>query len=152
MILDTIDNFSTYVAMHPHFTDVLAIVRRDGLGAFPLGRSDINDAGAFVLVSEYETRAEAEGFIECHKRFIDIQILLKGNARVGIAPAAECSVTQAYDAEKDFMKLGGAVEYFGLLPGKFAVFFPQDGHMPNVTAGEKPVGVKKIVFKIPVLK
>ncbi len=148
MILDKLSNFATYENLHPHFADVRSALNR--LAGFPVGRSDLNDKGAFVLVSEYQTRPEAEGFIECHEKFIDIQLLLSGRERVGIAGADECSVSQAYDGEKDFMKLAGKVEWFELVPGRFAVFFPQDGHMPNVTAGDAPVAVKKVVFKIPV--
>ena len=109
MILDKIEHFSTYINLHPHFQDVQALFNRHALSELPMGRSEINTQGAFVLVSEYQTRDESAGFIESHKQYIDIQLVLAGAERVGIAPVEECTITQEYDAKTDFMKLSGKV-------------------------------------------
>jgi YhcH/YjgK/YiaL family protein len=149
MIFDRLDNFPLYLPLHPHFADVLAFLGQGEPAALPPGRHEVNDQGAFVLVSEYTTRPLAESFIECHRSYIDIQLLTHGAEGVGICSRAACRELP-YDAEKDFLKLEGATDRLTLKAGSFAVFFPDDGHMPMLQLGDQSEPVKKLVFKIPV--
>ncbi|MDD3155663.1 MAG: YhcH/YjgK/YiaL family protein, partial [Victivallaceae bacterium] len=60
------------------------------------------------------------------------------------------AVTQEYDAKKDcafyaYNPAGGTI--LTLTPGVFAVFFPNEGHMPCLAVGS-PATVKKVVVKI----
>jgi len=151
MILDKIENFKTYAGIHPQFADVLRYMEENPLQKLPVGKHFINNDGAFASVSEYETRLPADGFIECHRKYIDIQVVALGEEMVGVVPLVDCKPLD-YDEVKDFQKLEGEVDYVGLKPGMFAIFFPQDGHMPNTRIGKDAVKVKKIVFKIPVIQ
>ena len=104
-----------------------------------------------VIVSEYETMRVNESGYEAHKRFIDIQCVLKGEERVACLPIECMRETKPYNNEKDaafystVLKL--QTSYLSLYPGYFAIFFPQDGHMPQLCADE-PRMVKKIVVKV----
>lgn len=148
MIFDRLENFPLYLPLHPHFADVQTYLQTCEPDALPVGRHEVNERGAFVLVSEYVTRSLAESFIECHRHYIDIQLLTRGAEGVGI-----CSRSSGrelpYDAEKDFLKLEGATDLLTLRAGSFAIFFPDDGHMPMLQLAAGPKPVKKLVFKIP---
>ena len=104
-----------------------------------------------VIVSEYKTMRVNEYGYEAHKRFIDIQCVLKGEERVACLPIECMRETKPYNNEKDaafystVLKL--QTSYLSLYPGYFAIFFPQDGHMPQLCADE-PRMVKKIVVKV----
>jgi len=149
MIIDRLDNFPLYLPLHPHFADVWRFLQKSDPDALPAGRHEVNEGGAFVLVSEYLTRSVDESFIECHRNYIDIQLLTRGAEGVGICSLATCRELP-YDAEKDFLKLEGRTDQFSLTPGTFAIFFPDDGHMPMLQLADGPGPVKKLVFKIPV--
>jgi len=149
MIFDRLENFQLYLPLHPHFADVLAFLEGRDADALAVGRHEVNDGGAFALVSEYVTRPVAESFIECHRRHIDIQMLTRGAEGVGICSRSACRELP-FDEEKDFGKLEGRTDRLTLEAGFFAVFFPDDGHMPMLQLEESPTPVKKIVFKIPV--
>jgi YhcH/YjgK/YiaL family protein len=149
MIFDRLDNFPLYLPLHPHFAEVWAFLKESDPDSLPPGRHEVNTRGAFVLVSEYVTRPLAESFIECHRNYIDIQLLTRGAEAVGICFRSACRELP-YDAEKDFLKLEGPTDRLTLNLGSFAVFFPDDGHMPMLQLAEKPAEVKKLVFKIPV--
>lgn len=149
MIFDQLDNFPLYLSLHPHFADTWAFLKTHEADALVPGRYEVNAGGAFALVSEYATRPLAESFIECHRRYIDIQLLTRGAEAVGVCSRAACRELP-YDAEKDFLKLVGPTDRLTLRPGSFAVFFPDDGHMPMLQLDGEPVAVKKVVFKIPV--
>ncbi len=149
MVLDALSNFPLYLPLHNQFAAVLAFMQAHDLDALPPGRYEIDTAGAFALVSQYDSRPLAECFVECHRRYIDIQLLTRGREGVGYC-RRDAARELPYDAEKDFLKIEGDVDFFTLAPGVFAIFFPDDGHMPTVCLGEKPAPVKKVVCKIPV--
>lgn len=151
MIYDSLNNFGLYLCMHPQFTDVLSFLQNHEppLSALPPATYTINSSGAFALVSDYMSKPESEGFLEYHRKFIDIQILIEGRERIGVAHRDNC-VEQSYLEEKDFGKLDGTVDYIMMNTHNFAIFFPQDAHMPQISCEDRSERVKKVVFKIPV--
>jgi YhcH/YjgK/YiaL family protein len=59
-------------------------------------------------------------------------------------------VQQRYDRGKDLEFFTGEGQFFVIEQGSFAVFFPQDVHMPALAAAEdRPEHVKKVVVKVP---
>jgi biofilm protein TabA len=148
MIYDSLDNFRAYEGLHPGFADIQAFLATADLSKLATGNHPINDRGAYASVNEYDTRSIEDCFIECHRKFIDVQIIAWGEEKIGISHKRFCT-EQPYDDGKDLQKLTGRVDFITLVPGLFAVFFPHDAHEPGVTSGTEAVAVKKIVFKIP---
>jgi biofilm protein TabA len=151
MIYDSLDNFRLYQEMHPLFKDVAAFLGSGSLGGLSLGRHALDQTGAQVVISTYQTHEIAESFIECHQKFIDIQILLQGTERLGFCPRNLCAPLSPYDQEKDFQKLNGHPDFIILRPGYFALLLPQDAHMPGIGCAAKKESIKKAVIKVPVL-
>lgn len=152
MIYDSMSNFSMYICLHPQFADALAFLKthEDTLTALAPGLYNINSSGAYASVSEYETKPVSEGLIEYHRKYIDIQILIAGEEKIGIAHKDNCRETE-YLEEKDLGKLDGIADFITIDTHNFAIFFPQDGHMPQISCSKKREKVKKVVFKIPVM-
>lgn len=147
MIYDNLTQFHYYEAIHPLFPEVSRFLQRTDLLQLSPGRHPLS-SGAFVGRSDYMTCPDNEAFIECHRQYIDIQILLAGSERIGICHRDDCRA-EPYQADLDLQKLSGEVAFITLRPGNFAVFFPHDGHMPQVCISA-PEPVTKLVFKIPV--
>jgi YhcH/YjgK/YiaL family protein len=150
MIYDSIVNFGDYLSLHPHFKSVHAFMKENNPASMAQGKYEVNNQGVFVLISEYNTKEISEGFIECHRKYIDIQILLEGRERIGICNILECK-EYPYDPDKDLQKLAGEVSFIKMAPKHFAIFFPRDGHMPQIKYGDLTEKVKKVVFKVPIL-
>ena len=150
MIYDTLKNGGMYHSVHPEFKKAFTFLCGKNLLTLPTGKYKIGRKGTFALVQEYPTKEESEGFIECHRKYIDIQHLAKGAEKVGICAKSACKPLIPYDPEKDFQKLQGKVDFITLEPNVFAVFFPDDGHMPALRHGKKKENVRKIVVKVPV--
>ena len=112
------------------------------------GKHDLNRLGAIALISEYDTKPVSEGFIEFHRKFIDVQIVIRGREKIGIANKINCRELE-YDEEKDLGRLEGQTDFISLDTDNFVIFFPQDGHMPQISCSDKREKVKKVVFKIP---
>ncbi|MBF0398913.1 MAG: YhcH/YjgK/YiaL family protein, partial [Desulfobacterales bacterium] len=125
-------------------------IKNKDLSKIDIGKHDVNDKGVFAIVSEYKTKEISETFIECHRKYIDIQIILNGNEKIGICNKQDCT-SAPYNEEQDYQKLEGELSFISLKAGLFAIFFPDDGHMPQVKHKNIPENVKKVVFKVPVL-
>ena len=149
MILDHLARVATYEKLHPRFAACFAFLRRTDLPTLAQGRHAIDDERAFALVQEYDTKPWAEGSLEVHRRYIDIQFVVAGEESIGFAPLTAQAVRESYDEAKDIAFLEGTGEPFTLRAGHFAIFFPNDAHMPGRTTGE-PTRVRKIVIKVEV--
>ncbi len=149
MVYDTLLNFSKYNSLHPHFTDVSNFLNGNNIFELPNGTHKINDKGAYAVVSEYNSKDISDCFIEHHKKYIDVQIVLKGREKFGVCNISDCK-SLGFDVDKDFGKLEGKVSLIDLNGNNFAIAFRQDGHMTQVNFENSPEHVKKLVIKIPV--
>ena len=103
-----------------------------------------------AVVSEYETKVKNEVGFEAHRKNIDIQYLLKGEERIACMPIEKLTETEPYSEEKDaafYDAEGVMAQTMTIGGGYFAIFFPQDGHMPQLCVDE-PEMVKKVVVKV----
>jgi biofilm protein TabA len=87
--------------------------------------------------------------LETHRRYIDVQYVVRGRERMGYAPALTLT-PGPYDEERDVQFHQGRADFLLLREGMFAVMLPGDGHMPGVAVDNQPEPVKKIVVKVPV--
>jgi biofilm protein TabA len=149
MIYDKIKNFEQYHCMHKHFADVSLFLESAPASERSDGKYAINDQGAYVIIQTYETKEASACFIECHRKYIDVQVVIEGIERIGVCHRSSCGEFP-YEEEKDFQKLKGDADVLTLAAGSFMIFYPDDAHMPGVRYGEYPGTVKKAVFKIPV--
>lgn len=148
MIYDKIDNIEYYKGLSPNIAlalDFLKQMKPDTA----VGIYQINPR-VKAIVSEYETKVKNEACFEAHRKNIDIQYLLKGEERISSMPIERLTLTQPYSEANDaafYSSEGVRAQEITIGDGYFAVFFPQDGHMPQLSVGE-PMKVKKIVVKV----
>ena len=79
---------------------------------------------------------------------IDIQVPMNFYETYGYIPVGDLP-NVPFDTEKDIAKVPNVRPrcYVKLLPGEFAIFFPQDGHAPCISEGS----LHKAVFKLLVI-
>jgi YhcH/YjgK/YiaL family protein len=142
----------TGLLSHPVWTRAL-----EGLAKLTPDDPDANldwmpDKQMFVMVQGYTTEARASCRFEAHRRYIDIQYMLAGEEIIEIAPADALTPDTPFDPERDlvFFKTPEApCTRLILRPGDFAVFFPEDAHMPKVQL-QTPASLRKAVVKVDV--
>jgi YhcH/YjgK/YiaL family protein len=147
MILDQIQNIESYAGLLPRIMQGLQFLANFEPEMFVPGKKEIDGAALFVLFQEYTSKALSEGKWESHQRYADIQFIFKGQERIGYAPRSSLSETTAYNARDDYALHEGEGMYLEMKEGWFAVFFPQDAHMPGIAVGQSSQ-VQKIVLKI----
>lgn len=117
----------------------------------PEGRIDLPGSGAYVSVSEYVTKDDAD--FEFHRKYIDLQYVTSGAEYIYTTPMKSSGKeTRTYDEKADIGFFQAPHEsVFLATPKTLIVLFPDDGHKPCIKIKDKSP-VRKIVVKIPVAK
>ncbi|MDR3711112.1 MAG: YhcH/YjgK/YiaL family protein [Capsulimonadaceae bacterium] len=147
MILGKVEHANRYGAISDGIAKALRIISSEDLSARAIGRYEIDGDNLVMLVQEYDTRKRSEGVWEAHRKYIDLQLVLTGEESMGRADIADLHSRKPYDAALDVELFDGDGDYFRVPAGSFAIFFPNDAHMPCL-ATEESAKVRKVVFKI----
>lgn len=145
MIFDMLSNSPLYSDITPRLKMAFDYLTSTDLAVLPIGRIDLDGNHLYVLVQEYSTKPFEEGRWEAHRRYLDVQYMLSGCERIDFALVNKMKLGE-YSPEKDFQAMTGSGSTLNLTAGSFAVFFPQDAHMPGLMVGS-PSQVKKVVMK-----
>jgi YhcH/YjgK/YiaL family protein len=148
MIYDHISNATLYTNVHPRFAEAFAFLARQDLDTLPAGRVDILGDEVYALVQKYDTHPPLPGRIETHRKYIDIQFVLRGQEHFGIASLPELTSTEPYDEKKDIAFFSGELTTLPLPQDHFIILHPNEPHAPGLTLCHQPVAVTKIVVKV----
>ncbi len=148
MVLDTIANAERYSGLHPLFPQVFEFIRNTDLLALASGRHSVLGKDVFAIVERVSGRARESAQLECHRKYIDIQLVLAGVDEMGWKPLADChQPVDAYSITADIQFFHDTPASWVATPaGAFCIFFPEDAHAPLVSTKN----IHKIVFKIAV--
>ncbi len=147
MILDALSNKEQYLSLHPRFKTVFDYIDTHDLATMELGRHDIDGDNIFVMVQELELRPYEQARLELHRKYIDIQLVLRGDEEVfGWSEKKDCLTPETeFDVAKDIQLFVDKPQcFYTLREGQFSILYPEDGHAPMLGTGR----VKKCIFKI----
>ncbi|TAK12823.1 MAG: DUF386 domain-containing protein [Acidobacteria bacterium] len=148
MIFDALSEAAPYFS-GAWWRDVLAFAATV-TPATPVGEQQIRGEDLLVRVLDLTTGPAETAVLESHRRYTDVQIVIEGGEFIRVWPAAQLTVRDPYDAGRDVMFYehpADAPVVIDLMPGTFAVFRPQDAHMPALMKGA-PARLRKMVFKV----
>ena len=111
---------------------------------------EIDGKNIFAQVIDLTTRDVAENRPEVHRRYLDIQFLAWGEEKIGIAiDTGNNQISESLLEQRDiiFYHASEHESFIEMIPGSYAIFFPQDVHRP---ACHKTVAtpIRKIVVKV----
>jgi len=149
MIVDKIENSGLYKNLSEKIKKSFEYIKHNNLKNLQPGRYDIDGDNIFALISEYQTKAELEGKLEAHKKYIDVQYVIEGEELMGYTPLGEQEILEPYKEENDIVFFSGDKLFIKVAKGMFAIFFPEDVHMPGIQIDKKSL-VKKLVIKVKV--
>ena len=148
MILSNLSQAGRYAALHPLFPRIFEYIRDTDLLSLAPGRYPIVDKQLFVIVESVPGRAREAAKLECHRKYIDIQLVLEGGEEMGWKALADCAQPVGdYSEEKDIRFFHDApASWVAVPPGHFCIFFPEDAHAPLVSK----TAIRKAIFKVAV--
>jgi biofilm protein TabA len=146
MIFAALSQSSRYAALHPLLPRAFDYIRSTDLPSLAPGRYPIVGDDLVAIVEQVPGRTREAARLECHRKYIDIQLVLEGIDEMGWKPLADChNPVGDYSAEKDIQFFHDApASWVATPPGHFCIFFPEDAHAPLVAAGR----IRKVIFKV----
>ncbi len=148
MIFDTVKNMDYYSSVMPELPEIQKFVLDFMAGKCENRRYDLNGDKLFVSPSTYVAKSIDGAEYESHKKYADVQVVVKGHEYIGVAPLEDCTVTKPFADGGDIAFYTSEKGSLTLLEeGYFLVLFPQDAHMPCIKVNDNEE-VTKLVFKV----
>ncbi|ANI83970.1 YhcH/YjgK/YiaL family protein [Kosakonia oryzae] len=114
------------------------------------GVVEIDGRTVFAQILDLTTRPREQQKPEVHRRYLDIQFLAWGEEEIGIAIDRGNNVIQEeLLAQRDIIYYQDSENesFIEMIPGSYAIFFPQDVHRPACNK-HRATAIRKIVVKV----
>jgi biofilm protein TabA len=128
-----------------------AFLRDSDLVNLKPGKYVIDGDNAYATITEAPSKTFEQSAWESHRKYIDLQYVIKGEEKIGVAPVTTATVIKPYNEQTDGANYTADGQYYIAKPGMFFLFFPGDAHRPNIKVDSYDV-VKKLVIKIKVVE
>ena len=148
MILADLRDHARYHPLHRRLAPGFEFLLRSDLQELADGRHDIDADDVFAIVDRGMGRGQVDSPLEFHRRYLDIQYVVRGIDLIGWSPTTDCRHEKSdFDADRDLGFYADRASTWCRVPaGKFAIFFPTDAHAP--LGGTGPI--HKVVVKVAV--
>lgn len=145
MIFDKISNIDNYNL--PKSVKIFVKTLNDNIEN---GKYKIDDDN-YANVDIYTTKEHDECFLEAHKKYIDIQILLSGKEQLDYTDISGLKLKDDYDEKRDVMFFyvpDSPINTVQLKKGYFVILGTSEAHRPQMNYDNNSCEVKKVVVKI----
>lgn len=148
MIVSNLPNSQRVESLHPLFKTLFDYVKTHDLLHAELGRIEIDGDRLFINNVNPECVPAEKQVLELHRDYIDVHILLEGAERIGWKAIEDLTTeTKPYEQEGDCALYSDTPTTFvDLLPGQFAIVYPEDPHAPVIGQGK----IRKLIAKVKV--
>lgn len=150
MILDRLENAAHYFGLGERIAAALRYLQSNDCTQLAAGKIAIQGEQIYALVQDNTTRPREQGVWEAHRKYIDVQFVAAGVEEMGYANIETLTVKKPYDDQADYALFAGPGCFVRVPAGSFAIFFPQDGHIPGSAVDDQPAAVRKVVVKVAV--
>src|SRR3972149_3750732 len=136
MVIDLLKNSNRYLNLSERIAKAFNYINETDFSQIADGKYEIDSKNIFALVQEYDTKEISECLLEGHREYIDIQYILSGAEMIGFANLTD-QVPVKVNIKDDYSLFECDSTLIKFEPGMFAIFFPNDLHMPGVYANQK---------------
>lgn len=149
MIKNSLKYTKYYYNLSENLKAGLNFLENNDLTSMQNGKYEIIGNDVYASIQEYTTKAETDCRWEAHRKYIDIQCIIKGSEKIGIGEIQDFGAIELYDETKDveFLKTNKKYQTTTLYSNDFVIFYPHDVHMPQI-AENTPEYIKKVVVKV----
>ena len=124
-----------------------AFLGNSKLSTMAPGKYPIDGDNAFAIISTGPPKKLEDVKWESHRKYIDLQYVIAGKIKIGMAPVAKATITEPYSDSRDAANYNVDGRYLIATPKEFFLFFPQDAHRTDIKV-EGSDSLKKLVIKI----
>lgn len=146
MLYGTLKHLDSYRGIHPGVMRGLEILRDTDFSQLEDARYEVDGDNLFFSLQSYESKP-ANDTPEAHKKYVDIQFLVSGRERMGVAPLEDMVEVVEARPEGDIWLYHGPTDEILLTGDRFAALWPEDAHAPGI-AVDGPERCRKCVVKV----
>lgn len=149
MVKDTISNAKLYYGLGERFEKALkALENLDPAAMEPGKRYELEGDNLHYNMQKIETKFPDNEYYEAHIKYADIQYVISGEEYMGWELKKNLAQRQACKPGEDIEWYRGEGTMLRFQPGDFAIFFPDDAHMPCRNDGKAVGSAVKVVVKV----
>lgn len=127
--------------------DALKFLRRPDLDTLSPGKYPIDGDKVYATIGVGPNKEFDKTSFESHRKYIDLQYVIKGKEKIGVAQVSKATVTVPYNEPNDIAHYTAEGKYYIAAPGTFFLFFPVNAHRPSIKVDGYDT-VRKLVIKI----
>lgn len=151
MIIDRLNHAACYARLGKGIAAGLDYLKRTDFTNMEAGKHVIDGDNLYAMVQRFRTKSAVDVKWESHRKYIDIQYIIKGTERMGWLPLyLNPKITKPYDATGDAALYEGTGSMIDVRAGEFIIFCPDDVHAPGLSPDGNPADVFKVVVKVKV--
>jgi len=149
MIFDRLNNSKQYYILGDRIKKGFEFLLNNNLKNLADGKYIIDNDEIYANVQSLKTKPKEEQKWEVHRKYIDIQYVIKGREKMGYGILEDFKEIEIpYDDKKDVEFLQGEkYNYINVQEGDFVIFYPNDVHAPMLSVNED-INIKKVIVKI----
>ena len=102
----------------------IAFLRDSDLANLKPGKYVIDGDNTFATITEGPSKEFDKTAWESHRKYIDLQYVIQGKEKIGVAKLETATVTNPYDDKKDGANYTAEGQFFIAEPGTFYLFSP----------------------------
>lgn len=145
--INSVEFMKQYESNNALWDKAFAFLGDSKLATMAPGKYPIDGDNAFATISAGLPKKLENVKWESHRKYIDLQYVISGKVKIGIAPVSKATVTKPYDESHDVANYNAEGRYLTATPKEFFLFFPQDAHRPDIKV-DGADSLKKLVIKI----
>lgn len=134
----------------PKLKEIISTVKNKLSSPIDDGTYKLDGDNVFFIVVNDHTQLQEIRRAECHRRYLDVQILLEGHETFGYSVEPFVALDDDLLDEKDlaFSTQLKKEHYADLSAGDFIIFAANQPHKPLIATNRKPMPVRKAIIKI----
>lgn len=145
--INSVEFMKQYVSNKTLWDKAFAFLGNSKLATMAPGKYPIDGDNAYAMISAGLPKKLEDVKWESHKKYIDLQYVISGKIKIGVAPVAKATVTEPYSENRDAANYNVDGKYLTATQKEFFLFFPQDAHRPDIKV-DGADSLKKLVIKI----
>jgi YhcH/YjgK/YiaL family protein len=144
---DYLEFAKQYEANKQYWDKAFAFLNDPKLDTLKPGKYIIEGDHVYATITDAPSKTFDQSAWESHRNYIDLQYVVRGKEKIGVAPVSSATIIKPYDATRDAANYNTEGKYYIAARGEFLLFFPGDAHRPSIKVDGYDT-VKKLVIKI----
>lgn len=152
MILDSLRHWTRYLSLGSGIRSALEYLHGSDFDRLDNGRYNLDGDQVYAIVNRYQTKPLTDAVWEAHRKYIDVQFVVRGTERLGYIPLDRApEIVTPYDFQRDVTLYAPGDDMLRFSAGQFAILYPDDIHAPGLACDlQTPSEVLKVVVKVAV--